>query len=63
MSDRSYFVISASLFTAVSISHLIRVVAGASISIDGAEFPLWASWLGFLVPGFLAINGFRRLTR
>lgn len=63
MSDKSYFLISAVIFSVVGLSHLVRAVMGVAVSVDGTEFPIWASWCGVVVLAFLAVSGFRRATR
>jgi hypothetical protein len=63
MSDKSYFAMSAAVFTVVGISHLVRAVMGIAIRVDGAEFPIWASWCAVVILAFLAISGFRRTVR
>ena len=63
MSDKSYFAVSAVIFTVVGLSHLVRAVMGISVSVEGTEFPLWASWGAVVVLAVLAVTGFRRSAR
>jgi hypothetical protein len=59
MDIRAYSRISATLFTFVSFAHLMRLFYGWPAEIDGLAVPMLASWMGFLIPGGLAIWGFR----
>ncbi len=42
------------LFTLVAIAHLWRLSTGAEVVIDGWIAPMWASFIGALLPGALA---------
>jgi hypothetical protein len=50
--------VTATLFLVVAIIHLLRIIFGWSVEIDGLGLPFWASWLGVLVAGALAYLGF-----
>ena len=63
MSDKTYFAVSAVIFTVVGVSHLVRAERGISVSVEGAEFPIWASWGAVVVLAVLAVTGFRRAAR
>src|SRR5258708_8682279 len=41
--------VTATLFLVVAIIHLLRIIFGWSVEIDGLSIPFWASWLGVLV--------------
>jgi len=43
------------VFAVVSVSHLVRLIAGIEIVIGGAVLPMWVSLLGALVTGLLAV--------
>jgi hypothetical protein len=45
--------IAGTLFGAVAILHLLRIITGASVLIDGWELPVWVNWMGLLVGGFI----------
>jgi hypothetical protein len=59
MNIRAYSKISGTIFTLVSLAHLMRLFYGWPAEVDGLAVPMFASWMGFLVPGGLAIWGFR----
>jgi hypothetical protein len=59
MNNRTYCRASAAIFSVVALAHLTRLVNGWSIDIDTMTVPMLASWLGLIVPGALAVWGFR----
>jgi hypothetical protein len=50
--------VTAALFLAVAIAHLLRIIFGWHAEIGGLGIPFWASWLAVLVAGALAYFGF-----
>ena len=59
MSQKGYNLISAIIFTIVALVHVWRLAQGWGIIIDGWIVPMWVSWIGLIIPGILAIVGFR----
>ena len=51
---KPFTVIAIAVFTIVSILHLVRLVLGWEIVIDGLTIPVWISGLGFIAGGALA---------
>ena len=51
---KPFTVIAIAVFTIVSILHLVRLVLGWEILIDGVIIPVWISGLGFIAGGALA---------
>ena len=45
--------IAGTLFGAVAILHLLRIITGAAVLIAVWEMPLWVNWLGLLGGGVL----------
>ena len=58
MNRRTYTTVTAALFLAVAIAHLLRIIFGWSVEIGGWSIPFWASWLAFFATGTLAFFGF-----
>jgi len=54
MDQRTYNIVTATLFLIIAVLHLLRVILGWPARIDGLDIPLWASWLAILVTGGLA---------
>ena len=49
--------LSALVFALVAFAHLLRLIFGLEVSIQGAPAPMWVSVFGVLVPGVLcALN-------
>jgi len=59
MGLKEYCVVSGVLFALVACAHLLRIVNGMSILVDDYAVPMFASWIGFVVPGVLAFWAFR----
>ncbi|HEX4824463.1 MAG TPA: hypothetical protein VFV19_09125 [Candidatus Polarisedimenticolaceae bacterium] len=59
MRMRTYLMMSACIFSIVSLFHLLRLVFHWPISVAGWAPPVWMSWFGFILPGWLASQGFR----
>jgi hypothetical protein len=59
MSQRSYLFVSAVIFSLVFLLHVLRLFYGWSALIGGWMVPIWVSWIGVVVSGFLAFEGFR----
>ena len=59
MNPTLYFRITAVLFTIVALVHLTRLVSGWPVEVNGVDIPMAASWFGTLVPGALAVWGYR----
>ena len=56
---RVYCRVSALLFALVAIAHGLRLFYGLPIHVDEVSVPILASWIAAVVPGALAIWGFR----
>jgi hypothetical protein len=59
MTRQSYRLLSATVFSFVSLAHLLRIILGWSACVGPINIPVWLSWFGFIVPGAIAIWGFR----
>jgi hypothetical protein len=59
MSQRNYLLVSALVFTLVFALHVLRLFYGWSVMIGGQTVPVWTSWIGVVLSGLLAFEGFR----
>lgn len=59
MNARAYLMVSGVLFGFVSIFHLLRIVKGWELILGPNPVPVWASWVGAMVPALLCIWAFR----
>ncbi|QIG46367.1 hypothetical protein G5V57_00495 [Nordella sp. HKS 07] len=58
MSARGFSRLAAVIFAIVALAHLLRAAAGLDIAIGAESIPIWVSWVGAVVAGFLAYLGF-----
>jgi hypothetical protein len=58
LSQKIYMTLTAVVFLAVAIVHLLRIIFGWPVEIGGLSIPFWVSWLALLVAGALAYFGF-----
>ena len=61
MSNRLYIAVSAAIFVLVAIAHLVRVIRGIPVQVGDEMVPMYFSWIGFVVTGFLAGSAIRLL--
>jgi len=62
MGHKKYCMASGALFSLVALAHLLRIIYGMSVLVDEYTVPMFASWLGFVVPAGLAFWAFRLAT-
>lgn len=60
MSQKTYYGVSGTIFLVVAIVHLLRVVNGWEININDWNAPMWGSWAGVVVAGWMAYHGLKR---
>ena len=59
MSQRTFSLTVATLFSLIGVLHLLRLVYGWEAVIGGWVVPMWISWPALLIAGFLAYEGVR----
>ena len=59
MSQRVFSLIVGIVFLLIAVGHLLRVVLGATLVVEGMAIPMWPSVLAVIVMGYLAFEGFR----
>lgn len=57
-SERTLLILAGSLFLVVAIAHLARLMFGLDVILGGFELPLWLSWIGVFVTGYLSYASF-----
>jgi hypothetical protein len=60
MNSKTYSLISGIIFLIVGIVHLLRVLNDWPLSISDFSVPMWASWVGVVVAGYLAYYGLKK---
>jgi uncharacterized membrane protein len=63
MTAKTFAGVAAIIFALVALLHLLRLVLGWSIVIEGWAVPMWLSWIGLLVAGALSYFGGRLALR
>jgi hypothetical protein len=63
MSQRTFSLIVGAVFFLIAFGHLMRVVLGATLVVEGIAIPMWPSVLAAIVMGYLAFEGFRLSTK
>ncbi len=58
MSQKTYFLVCATVFLVVAAAHLTRLIVGWEIAIAGWTAPHWVSVPGLIIPGVLSAWGF-----
>jgi hypothetical protein len=59
MSHKTFLAVSGTIFGVVTLVHLARLLAGWTVHIGAFEVPMWFSWAGLVVAGYLAFSAFR----
>jgi hypothetical protein len=59
MGLKEYCVVSGVLFSLVGLAHLLRIIFGMPVQVDGFDVPMLVSWVGLVVPAGLAFWAFR----
>ncbi len=51
---KPFTTLAIAVFTIVAVVHLLRILMGWEVTIQGAVVPMWASYLGLIIAGGLA---------
>lgn len=57
LSQKAFSLIAGLIFSLIAVGHLLRLVYSWPLHIADWTPPLWVSWPGLLVAGFLGITG------
>jgi uncharacterized membrane protein len=63
MAIRPFLLLVGVIFGIIAVLHLFRIIAGWPAVMGGAAIPMWVSWLGLVVTGFLSVQAFRHANR
>ena len=58
MTQRTFSLITAVLFSLIALLHAVRLLRGWEVTIEGAVVPIWLSWIGLAIAAYLAYQGF-----
>ncbi len=59
VSQRTFSLTAGALLLLIAVAHLVRVILGGTIVIEGIAIPMWPSVVAVIVMGYLAFEGFR----
>ena len=59
LSSKTFFQISGIIFFVVALMHLLRILLDWQASIANWDVPMWLSYIGVVVAGYLAYNAFK----
>ena len=59
MSSKTFSLVAGIIFSLVAICHLLRLVFGWPMIIAGWTVPLWLSFVGLIISGFLGYQGIK----
>jgi hypothetical protein len=59
MTPRIFSLITATLFSLITLLHALRLLRGWQVTIGDIVVPLWVSWIGLVIAGYLAYQGVR----
>ena len=60
MSTKSYVSVVGTIFLIIAVMHLWRAFSGWEMTVGGWSAPVWASWVGFIIAGYLAYQGLKK---
>lgn len=59
MTQRTFCLMTAVLFSLIALLHAVRLLRGWQVTINGAVVPIWISWIGLAIAAYLAYEGLR----
>jgi hypothetical protein len=59
MSQRAYLITTCIFFLIVAFLHLLRLVFGWEILMEGWPIPRWLNFVALIITGYLAYAGFK----
>jgi hypothetical protein len=59
MTPRLFSLVAGIIFSLVALLHALRLLRGWHVVIGDLSVPVWLSWLGLVIAGYLAYQGFR----
>jgi hypothetical protein len=63
MSQKTFSFTAGVVFLLVAILHVLRIALGWHVIVNVWTIPMWVSWIGVFIAGFLAFTGFTLASR
>jgi hypothetical protein len=57
MNQGAFVLVTSSLFALIAVLHALRLIYGWNVTIGEWTVPVWVSAVGFLIAGYLALQG------
>jgi hypothetical protein len=54
MTQRTFPLIAAAMFSLIALGHSIRLLFGWHVTVENVVVPVWISWIGLAIAGYLA---------
>ena len=58
MKQGTFVLVTSWIFALVALLHALRFIFGGNVAIGEWNVPVWGSAVGFLIAGYLAVQGF-----
>ena len=58
MKQEAYLLVTSSIFALIALLHALRLFYGWKVTMGEGTVPVWVSWVGLLIAGYLACQGF-----
>jgi hypothetical protein len=58
MKQGVYLLVTSSMFALIALLHALRLFYGWKVTMEQWTVPVWVSWIGLLIAGYLACQGF-----
>ncbi len=58
MNQGAFVLLTSSLLALIALLHALRLIYGWNVTIGEWTVPVWVSAVGFLIAGYLALQGF-----
>jgi len=58
MRQGAFLLVTSSIFALLALLHALRLIYGWNVAIGEWTVPVWVSAVGFLIAGYLAVQGF-----
>jgi len=63
MSQKTFSFTAGVVFLLVAVLHVTRIALGWPVVVNVWTVPIWTSWIGVFIAGFLAFTGFSLASR
>ena len=57
MNQGAFVLVTSSIFALIAVLHALRLIYGWNVTIGEWTVPVWVSAVGFLIAGYLALQG------